>query len=49
MELVRWTQRGAPLLLQTRVQVLNNDLRDIFCRWFSNMKSDEYKTLKAAE
>ena len=29
-----WTQRGAHLLLQTRVQVLNEDLRKIFGLWF---------------
>ena len=34
---VRWTQRGAHLLLQTRVQVLNEDLRKICGRWFQGM------------
>ncbi len=34
---MRWTQRGAHLLLQTRVQVLNDDLRKTFCRWFQGM------------
>ncbi|UUM22413.1 hypothetical protein [Mycoavidus sp. SF9855] len=29
---MRWTRRGAHLLLQTRVQVLNGDLRKTFCR-----------------
>ena len=43
-----WTQRGAHLLLQTRVQVLNDDLRETFCRWFPGMKSEEQATLKAA-
>ena len=45
---MRWTQRGAHLLLQTRVQVLNNDLRNTFCRWFPGMKTDEQVELKAA-
>ena len=45
---MRLTQRGAHLLLQTRVQVLNNDLRNTFCRWFPGMKTDEQVELKAA-
>lgn len=45
---MRWTQRGAHLLLQTRVQVLNDDLRQTFCRWFPGMRSDEKTALKAA-
>jgi hypothetical protein len=42
---MRWTQRGARLLLQT---VPNNDLRETFCRWFPGMRSDAQETLKAA-
>lgn len=45
---MRGTQRGALLLLQTRVQVLNADLRKSFCRWFPKMKSDEGNSTKAA-
>jgi hypothetical protein len=45
---MRWTQRGAHLLLQTRVQVLNDDLRNTFCRWFPGMMSDGQAPLKAA-
>jgi molybdopterin converting factor small subunit len=45
---MRWTQRGAHLLLQTRVQVMNDDLRGTFCRWFPGMKSEEEATLKTA-
>jgi hypothetical protein len=45
---MRWTQRGAHLLLQTRVQVLNDDLRTTFSRWFPCMRSDEQMALKAA-
>jgi hypothetical protein len=45
---MRWTQRGAHLLLQTRVQVLNDDFRETFSRWFPGMRSDEQKALKAA-
>jgi hypothetical protein len=45
---MRWTQRGAHLLLQTRVQVLNDDFRKTFSRWFPGMRSDEQTALKAA-
>ena len=45
---MRWTQRGAHLLLQTRVQVLNEDLRNTFCRWFPGMKADGQVELKFA-
>lgn len=41
-------QRGAHLLLQTRVQVLNDDLRNTFCRWFPGMMPDGQAPLKAA-
>ena len=45
---MRSTQRGAHLLLQTRVQVLNGDLRKSFCRWFLKMKSDQTNSTKTA-
>jgi hypothetical protein len=45
---MRWTQRGAHLLLQTRVQVLNDDLRKTFCRWFPNMKAEGEVVLQTA-
>jgi hypothetical protein len=31
---MRWTRRGAHLLLQPHVQELNDDLRKTFCQWF---------------
>jgi hypothetical protein len=31
---MQWTLKGAHLLLQTRTKVLNNDLEDVFRRWF---------------
>jgi hypothetical protein len=34
---MRWTRQGAHLLLQVRVQVLNKDWRDTFCRWYPAM------------
>jgi hypothetical protein len=45
---MRWTQRGAHLLLQTRVQVLNDNLRETFNRWYPGTKSEEYVQRKAA-
>jgi hypothetical protein len=34
---MRWTKRGAHLLLQTRTETLNEELRDTFCRWYPGM------------
>ena len=31
---MRWSPRGAHLLLQIRAQVLNDDLPDVFRRWY---------------
>ena len=31
---MRWSPRGAHLLLQIRAQVLNDDLSDAFRRWY---------------
>jgi hypothetical protein len=31
---VRWTLRGAHLLLQTRTKVFNNELEDVFRGWY---------------
>ena len=45
---MRWTQRGAHLLLQTRVQVLNNDLRKTFGRWFPGMRDEAQSELRKA-
>jgi hypothetical protein len=45
---MRWTQRGAHLLLQTRVQVLNDDLRTTFGRWFPGIRAEEQTPLKEA-
>jgi hypothetical protein len=38
---MRWTRRGAHLLLQVRAQVLNDDWRDTFCRWYPSMAKAE--------
>ena len=37
---MRWTERGAHLLLQVRTQVLNEDLRTTFQRWYPGMEAD---------
>ena len=34
---MRWTKRGAHLLLQTRTTTLNEDLRETFCNWYPAM------------
>ena len=34
---MHWTERGAHLLLQVRVQVMNGDLRQTFGRWYPGM------------
>jgi hypothetical protein len=31
---MRWTKRGAHLLLQVRTLTLNDDLKDTFRRWY---------------
>jgi len=36
---MRWSERGAHLLLQVRTQVLNEDLRNTFCRWYPGMQN----------
>ncbi len=36
---MRWTKRGAHLVLQVRTKTLDGDLRNSFCRWFPNMTS----------
>src|SRR5512135_1586646 len=45
---MRWTQRGAHLLLQVRTQVLNDDLRRTFERWYPGLKTDIVPTQEAA-
>jgi len=36
---MRWTKKGAHLLLQTRVKTLDDDLRDKFVEWYPGMAS----------
>jgi hypothetical protein len=43
---MRWTDRGAHLLLQVRTRVLNEDWRSTLSRWYPQM--DETCDAKAA-
>jgi hypothetical protein len=47
---MRWSERGAHLLLQVRTQVLNEDLQKTFHRWYPRMqiRSGESEQRKAA-
>jgi hypothetical protein len=35
---MRWTKRGAHLLLQTRTKVLNEELADTFRQWYPDFR-----------
>ena len=37
---MRWTERGAHVLLQVRTRVLNEDLRATFWRWYPGLRAD---------
>jgi hypothetical protein len=39
LQQMRWTKRGAHLLLQIRAHVLNNELRSTFQKWYPHMKA----------
>jgi hypothetical protein len=45
---MRWTKKGADLLLQVRAQVLNEDLRPTFERWYPAMTSTDVSAARAA-
>jgi len=46
---MRWTQRGAHLLLQVRVKTLNNELKSHFAQWYPGMETaNDEKLLSAA-
>ncbi len=43
---IRWSQKGAHLLLQLRTCVLNDELRDVFRQWYPNFaQGDEDRRL----
>jgi len=35
---MQWSLKGAHLLLQTRTKVLNNELEDVFRRWYPQFR-----------
>ncbi|SPY78234.1 Uncharacterised protein [Providencia rustigianii] len=44
---MQWSQEGAHYLLQTRVAVLNDELEDIFYRWYPKLSSTKLDTMAA--
>ena len=46
---MRWTKRGAHLLLQVRVKALNQELKPAFERWYPKMQQENslYRPLAA--
>jgi hypothetical protein len=38
---MRWSQKGAHLLLQIRTLVLNGELRDEFKKWYPSLDHDK--------
>ena len=38
---MRWTKKGAHLLLQVRIKVLNDTLKSVFYKWYPNMEQDD--------
>jgi hypothetical protein len=45
---MKWSPRGAHLLLQTRTRVLNDELRQTFQRWYPGMQNEEVELKEAA-
>src|SRR5258707_4576252 len=45
---MRWTQRGAHLLLQVRIQVINQDWQDTFQRWYPGVRVEPQTEALAA-
>ena len=38
---MRWTKKGAHLLLQIRVKVLDKELKKCFIKWYPRMEKEE--------
>ncbi len=38
---MHWTLKGAHLLLQARTKVLNNELEDVFRRWYPQFRTED--------
>ncbi len=36
---MKWTKKGAHLLLKLRIKNLNNELRDHFCKWYPGLNN----------
>ncbi|MDQ3397332.1 MAG: ISKra4 family transposase [Deinococcota bacterium] len=45
---MRWTKRGAHLLLQTRTKVLNDELEDTFRAWYPRFRAGDLEMPRAA-
>ena len=45
---MKWSPRGAHLVLQTRTRVLNDELRQTFQRWYPAMHNEEVESKEAA-
>jgi hypothetical protein len=45
---MRWTQKGAHLLLQVRTKTLNNEIRGSFKRWYPKMDQNPGASLPLA-
>jgi hypothetical protein len=45
---MRWSPDGAHLLLQVRTHVLNDDLREAFCRWYPGFDPPTDREAKVA-
>jgi hypothetical protein len=45
---MRWSQRGAHLLLQVRTRVLNDELREVFRQWYPNFDQGDQDQKLAA-
>ena len=45
---MKWSPRGAHLLLQLHTRVLNDELRQTFQRWYPEMQNDEVELKEAA-
>jgi len=45
---MRWSPRGAHLLLQVRTRVLNDDLTADFARWYPGLTVPDQRLVEAA-
>ena len=45
---MRWTKKGAHLLLQLRVKTLDKQLRLSFCKWYPQMDQEQQVPISLA-